>query len=75
MGQKAIKLELIEWLKKLNDIDTLNYLKAVKDSSFGNKNWWNDLAEEQRLGIQRGIQDIDENRIVSHTEVNKKYGL
>ena len=75
MGQEAIKLELIEWLTKLNDLETLNYLKIVKDSSTGNQEWWNDLSEQQRLGIQRGLKDIDEGRVVAHEEVKKKYGF
>ncbi len=75
MGQETIKLELIEWLTKLNDIDTLNFLKVVKESRNVNQDWWNDLTEQQRLGIQRGLKDIDEGRIVSHGDVKKKYGL
>jgi hypothetical protein len=75
MGQETIKLELIEWLTKLNDMDTLNYLKVVKDSRTGNQDWWNDLTEQQKRGIQRGLKDIDEGKIVSHKEVMKKYGV
>ena len=75
MEQETIKLELIEWLTKLNDIETLNYLKVVKESRFVNNDWWNDLTEQQTQGIQRGLKDIDEGRIVSHEEVKRKYGL
>ena len=75
MGQETIKLELIEWLAKLNDIETLNYLKVVKDSRSGDQDWWSDLTEQQRDGIQRGLKDIDEGRVVSHTDVKKRYGL
>ncbi len=75
MGQETIKLELIEWLTKLKDLDTLNYLKIVKDSRSRKQDWWNDLTEQQKLGIQRGLKDIDEGRIVSHRDVKKKYGL
>lgn len=32
MKQEAIKLELIEWLAKLNDSDTIQYLKKIKDA-------------------------------------------
>ena len=32
MEQDAIKLELIEWLTKLKDNETIEYLKVVKDS-------------------------------------------
>lgn len=75
MGQETIKLELIEWLTKLNDFDTLHYLKIVKDSIKKNQDWWNDLAEEQKLGIQRGLNNIDEGKIVSHDSIKDQYGL
>jgi hypothetical protein len=75
MEQETIKLELIEWLTKLNDLETLNYLKVVKESRYVNNDWWNDLTEQQIQGIQRGLKDIDEGRIVSHEDVKRKYGL
>ncbi len=75
MKQEAIKLELIEWLTKLEDIETLKYLKTVKDSGYENHDWWNDLTEEQIKGIQKGLKDIDNGRVVSHEDVKRKYGL
>ena len=33
MEQEIIKLELIEWLTKLKDLETLNYLKVIKEST------------------------------------------
>ena len=75
MEQKAIKLELIEWLTRLNDIDILIYLKKIKESRANNNDWWDDLTEQQKLGIQRGLKDIDEGKVVSHDKVAKKYGL
>jgi len=75
MRLEAIKLELIEWLAKLEDNDTINYLKIVKDSKISKNDWWDDLTEEQKQGIQRGLKDIEEGRVVTHEEVKKKYGL
>lgn len=75
MEPETIKLELIEWLTKLKDIETLNYLKVVKESTTLKNYWWDDLTEQQIQGIQKGIQDIDEGRVVSHNIVKKKYGL
>lgn len=66
MKQETIKLELIGWVTKLTDVGTLNYLKIVKESSFNNHDWWNDLTEQQVHGIQRGLKDINEGRIISH---------
>ena len=75
MGHEAIKLELIEWLTKLEDNEIIDYLKIVKDSRNDSHDWWHDLTEKQKAGIQKGLRDIDEGRTVPHDEVVKKYGL
>ncbi|MEA2043545.1 MAG: hypothetical protein U9N85_13470 [Bacteroidota bacterium] len=75
MEQERIKPELIEWLAKLKDLEILNYLKVVKESRTSKNDWWNDLTEQQIQGIQRGLKEIDEGRVVSHNVVMKKYGL
>ncbi len=75
MSQETLKLELIEWLSRLKDNATLEYLKTVKDSKTKNYDWWNDLTEDQKQGIERGLRDIDEGKTVPHEQVKKKYGL
>ena len=75
MGYEAIKLELIEWLTKLEDNETIEYLKIVKDSKSKNNDWWNDLSESKKAGIERGLNDIKKGRTVSHDDVKSKYGL
>jgi hypothetical protein len=75
MRIEAIKFELIEWLTKLEDNETIKYLKIVKDSKNNKNDWWNDLTEEQKRGIQKGLKDIEEGRVFSHEEVRRKYGL
>ncbi|MFO7789083.1 MAG: hypothetical protein R6V32_00795 [Bacteroidales bacterium] len=75
MGHQAIKLELIEWLTKLNDRETIEYLKTVKDSRSTGNDWWDDLSESQKSDINRGLEDIKHGRTISHDEVKNKYGL
>ena len=75
MGQETIKLEIIEWLTQLDDRETIEYLKIVKDSSTIDNDWWNDLSGSQKTGIKRGLRDIDNGRTVSHAEIKKKHGL
>jgi len=75
MGHDAIKLELIQWLTKLEDDETLDYLKVVKDSSDSNKDWWDELSDEQKSGIERGLEDVDNGRVHSHKDIKLKYGL
>lgn len=75
MKQETIKLELIEWLAKLNDSDTIQYLKQFKDARTKHKDWWNDLTDQQKNGIKRGLADIDKGKTIPHEEVKVKYGL
>jgi predicted transcriptional regulator len=75
MGHDAIKLELINWLTKLNDDETLDYLKVVKDACDSKNDWWLDLSDAQKSGIERGLKDIDAGRIHSHNDVKLKYGF
>jgi hypothetical protein len=74
MANDAIKLELIEWLTKLDNNDTIEYLKIIKDTD-SSDDWWNELSIEQRKGIDRGLKDIDDGRVVPHEEVRLKYGF
>ena len=75
MSNEALKLELIEWLAKLNDRETIEYLKVVKDSKTSGKDWWDELSESQKAGIERGLNDIDSGKIVPDEDVRKKYGI
>ena len=75
MGHNALKLELIEWLARLEDNEIIHYLKIVKDSDSHGEDWWNDLTEEQKNGIERGLRDIDHGKTVSHETVKQRYGL
>jgi len=75
MGHNALKLELIEWLTKLNDDDTLDFLKIVKESQKENQDWWLDLTTEQKKGIDRGLRDISLGKVTPHSEIVDRYGL
>ncbi len=75
MSQEAIKLELINWLTRINDKDTLKFLKSVMDSKIGYGDWGAVLSQEQRAGIERGLNDLDNGRFVPHSDVKRKYGL
>jgi len=74
MGHDAIKLELIEWLTKFENNDTIEYLKIIKDTD-SSDDWWDELSEEQQKGIERGLKDIDDGLSVPYEEVRLKYGF
>lgn len=37
------------------------------------KDWWDDVSDEARASIKRGLKDAEEGRIIPHNEVMKKY--
>jgi hypothetical protein len=69
MGYEAIKLELIEWLTKIQDADTIEYLKIVKDSLTSDHDWWDDLTKEQKSALKRGIQEIEKGKIIALSDL------
>ncbi|MBE0637809.1 MAG: hypothetical protein IH598_04760 [Bacteroidales bacterium] len=75
MTQETIKLELITWMANLTDLETINYLKIIKDESSKGEDWWDDLTNEQKAGIERGLKDLDDGRIIPHETVKNRYGL
>lgn len=75
MGLEAVKLELIEWLTKLNNESTIDYLKVIKDATEENSDWWSELSKDEKDGIDRGLRDVEKGRLTSHDDVKAKYGL
>ncbi|WP_192822633.1 hypothetical protein [Rufibacter sp. LB8] len=74
MGLEAIKLELIEWLAQLEDADTIEYLKVVKDSK-SEADWWQELTPAQKQSLERGLKDVEAGRVTPHDEVKARFGL
>jgi predicted transcriptional regulator len=35
--------------------------------------WWDDLSEEARKSIQRGLDDIKKGKVTPHNDLMKKY--
>ncbi|UPQ78105.1 hypothetical protein M0M57_10770 [Flavobacterium azooxidireducens] len=69
MGAEALKLELLDWLLHVDNNDMLYYLKEIKDQSTSQTDWWDELTDEQKGGIERGIKDIESGRVVSHEDI------
>ncbi len=75
MTNKAVKAELIEWLTKLDNSEILRFLKDFKDLMTLQEDSPEYLTDEQKAGIERGLKDIDEARVISHEHVKKHFGL
>jgi len=56
------KLDLIHWITELNDLSVLAQMNAIKD----------DVSAEL-LSIEQGLNDFHQGKVVSHSQVKKRY--
>lgn len=71
MDIQAEKLQLIEWLARLNNTTTLKRFITLKKEQ--EKDWWDQLSKEEKAEIEEGLAQADRGQVVSHKEVMAKY--
>jgi predicted transcriptional regulator len=73
MNIQTEKLDLIEWISRLNDTSIIDKLKTIKNDYSKSKDWWDTLNKEEIDSINRGLKDFDEGRVHSHDSAHKIY--
>jgi hypothetical protein len=73
MNIQTEKLNLIEWISKLNDISIIDRLKRIKEDYSNSKDWMDTLKNEEIESINRGLKDFEEGRTHSHDTARKVY--
>jgi len=71
MDIQAEKLQLIEWLARLNNTTTLKRFIALKKEQ--EKDWWDQINNEEKAEIEEGLFQADRREIIPHREVMAKY--
>ncbi|HLG02981.1 MAG TPA: hypothetical protein VI731_05260 [Bacteroidia bacterium] len=68
-----VKLELIEWLTRVDDEAMLKSLLIYKkaNESF---DWADDLSKKQKMMVEEGLTDLKAGRTHSRQKVWAKYG-
>jgi hypothetical protein len=61
---KKTKSDLIAWIEALSDVNLLTVLNGLKDSQ-SEKDWWDDLSENQKRRINEGLEDARNGRVMS----------
>jgi predicted transcriptional regulator len=60
------KLDLIHWITELNDLSILAQVNAIKENAV--------VASYAELqSIERGLDDIQQGRVISHAQAKKRY--
>ena len=62
----AQKIDLIHWITELNDISVLDKVNEIKESV-------STVPNAELLSIERGLDDFQQGRVISHTQVKKRY--
>jgi hypothetical protein len=65
------KLELIQWLSTIEDLSVLNKIIDLKKQE--NKDWWEAISEDEKHSIEKGLEDADLGKLVSHSKAKKLY--
>jgi predicted transcriptional regulator len=74
MNIQSEKLDLIEWISKLNDASLIQKLRSIKMNYNKSKDWYAELNDEELASINRGLKDIEDGRVNSHESAKKIYG-
>ena len=73
MKKSILKIELIKWITKIEDLSLLKTLKSIKDSNSNSKDWYYELNNEDKESILRGIKDVENGNVMSSEEFWKGY--
>lgn len=73
MKSEQLKLELIQWLASIEDMQILQSLFRYKNIQ-ENTDWWDTLSDDQLKEIKKGIDDVKKGKTISGKSVWHKYG-
>jgi hypothetical protein len=67
------KLDLIEWISKLNDTSIIEKIKEIRKNYSQSKDWGDTLTQEEIESIEEGLKDLEEGKVHSHETAKKIY--
>ncbi|MBI1768202.1 MAG: hypothetical protein HY015_11060 [Bacteroidetes bacterium] len=70
MDIQAEKIQLIEWLASLNKPSVIKKLVALREKE---KDWWDEISEDEKAEIKKGLAQADSKQVVPHHKVMAKY--
>jgi len=73
MNIQTEKLDLIEWISRLNDTSIINRLRQIKEDYSKSEDWWDSLNKEEIESINRGLKDFEEGKTHTHETARKIY--
>ena len=73
MSKAELKLKIIQMVGSLEEETLLREVYKLLDSgnTFPNDDWWAQLSEDQKKGLQEGIDALDRGDHLTYEEVRK----
>ncbi|HZK07927.1 MAG TPA: hypothetical protein VFC92_06965 [Bacteroidales bacterium] len=73
MNIQTAKLDLIEWISRLNDSSVIEKLRQLKEDASKSKDWRDEMKQEEIESINKGLKDFEEGRTHPHEAARKIY--
>ncbi len=72
LNMEKEKLEIIKWVTSLRDDTAIERLKMLRVNP-KKIDWWNEITDEEKTAIDKGLADIKAGRVKPHKEAKKLY--
>jgi len=69
MNIQAKKYKLIEWITNIQDSKLIDKLVKIADKT----DWWDEISGAEKTSIEKGLKDLEEGKVVYHSEAKKIY--
>ena len=66
------KLDIIHWITELKDYSKLDFIEQIKNSDI-KLDWWNEISVAEKKSIELGLQQMNDGKVISHSNVRKRY--
>ncbi|MFA4851097.1 MAG: hypothetical protein WC868_01870 [Bacteroidales bacterium] len=73
MNIQTEKLNIIEWLVRLQDQTMIEKIKFLISNPTLSTDWWDTISEAKKISIDRGLTDIENGKVTPHSKVRKNY--
>lgn len=70
---KSIDKDIKYHLPLLNSRQKKTVLMVIKNFAADQKDWWDEISEEQQRAIDASLSQMKEGKLIPHNEVMKKY--
>lgn len=74
MDISAEKLTIIQRICEIRDTDLLDLIRNIIDvPKISGRDWWNEIPDEEKASIERGVSDLKKGDLHSHDQIRMKY--